>query len=111
MLTYGAVLFHHAAKRTFLKHCSSLQQHVCRKSFSTHPLYQMHCRFRNAFEVPALAHTICRNELSCGPPDESDRHSSPRQGHRQKVGGLTALLAHIAFVQQRGESSNSWPIR
>src|SRR3954464_10816921 len=57
----------------------------------------MHCRFRNAFEVPALAHTICRNELSCGPPDESDRHSSPHQGHPQKVGGLVVLLARIAF--------------
>ena len=44
-------------------------------------------------------------------PDEEKNVYKTRQGHHQKVGGLTALLAHIAFVQQRGESSNSWPIR
>ena len=57
----------------------------------------MHCRFRNAFEVPALAHTICRNELSCGPPDESDRHSSPRQEHPQKVGGPSGASSTYFF--------------
>src|SRR4051812_37418647 len=57
----------------------------------------MHCRFRNAFEVLALAHTICRNELSCGPPNESDRHSSPCQGHHRTVGVPSGASSTYCF--------------
>src|SRR6266699_4868763 len=77
-----------------MKHHNSLLQHGYRRSSSIHPLFHMHCCSRNAFAALAPSHTICRNELCCGPPYASRKHFSRPQERHQQEGHLEARQAH-----------------